>query len=131
MENSVPPSLPAGASLVAVCGDLFFGVKIQDAAKRAGLQARFVKTREAALDAARQSPALLVVDLDDRQFDTVALIAALKADAALRGMPVIGFLSHVHEDLRRRAELAGCDLILPRSQFAEGVVELLGRLRKE
>ena len=40
-------------------------------------------------------------------------------------MPVIGFLSHVDKELARKAEAAGVTQVMPRSQFSEGLPDLL------
>ena len=73
---------PASKTVVAVLSDLLFTVKIQEAAKRAGLDVVFVKSREAALERARQHPAVMVFDLNDAAADPLQLIADLKAAEA-------------------------------------------------
>jgi hypothetical protein len=49
----------------------------------------------------------------------------LRGARATSELPVIGFLSHVDKQLARDAEAAGVTRVLPRSQFSEGLPDLL------
>jgi CheY-like chemotaxis protein len=111
--------------LVAAISDLMFTVKIQEAAKRAGMETVFVKTEEAALRAAATQPALIIVDLNDRAFQPLELVSALKSDPNLSGIPVVGFISHVQVEVRREAEQRGCDKVFARSAFSQHLPALL------
>ena len=113
-------------TIVAAISDLFFTVKVIDAAKKAGRKAKFVKALEPALASLRDNNStLLVVDLNCRDMDTVELIRAVKSDPALSQVRTLGFLSHVQEDLKQRAVEAGCDQVVPRSVFSDRVNDLL------
>ena len=63
--------------VVAVLSDLMFTVKIQDAAKRAGLDAVFVTSQENALAQARDNPALVVLDLNYAAVEPVELFVMI------------------------------------------------------
>src|SRR3990172_1401517 len=102
-------------SVLAVVDDLFFVAKLQETAKQVGAELR----------AAR--PALAVFDLNATSANAVELIRQLKADAELKEIPVIAFLSHVQVDLQRAAQDAGCDQVLPRSKFTAGLADILRR----
>ena len=54
-------------------------------------------------------------------------IARLKANPATASTPVLAYLSHTQVDLKRAAEQAGCDLVLPRSVFSQNIHEILRR----
>lgn len=109
---------------IAVMTDLFFAVKINDAAKRAGVAFTMTKTLDASLERARAGVELMVIDLNCQEIDTIALIRAVKSDPALAGTRVVAFLSHVFEDLRRAAVEAGADTVMPRSRFVTVVDSL-------
>jgi CheY-like chemotaxis protein len=113
------------ARVVAVLDDLFFTVKILDAAKRAGLAIEFVKSEIDALDKARSAPALMIVDLNCAAIDPLRLIAMLKAETA--GVPLVGYLSHVQGELKVAAQQAGCDTVLARSAFSQSLPQILRR----
>ncbi|MCZ6491274.1 MAG: hypothetical protein O7A06_12185, partial [Acidobacteria bacterium] len=116
-----------GPRILAVVQDIFFAAKITAAAKRAGVEVSYV-TDERELLGAGPLPQMIIVDLNNANLNNanlkkqglnpVELIGKLKADPATREVRVIGFLSHVQGDLKREAELAGCDLVLPRSVFS-------------
>jgi ActR/RegA family two-component response regulator len=92
---------------VAVLDDLFFTVKILDAAKRAGLAIEFVKSEIDALDKARSAPAVMILDLNCAAIDPVHLITALKADPETKAVNLIGYISHVQGE--RRCKLSRRD----------------------
>lgn len=110
--------------VVAVLDDLFFTVKILDAAKRAGLAIEFVKSEIDALDKARSAPSLMILDLNCAAIDPLRLIATLKAEA---NVPLIGYLSHVQGELKVQAQQAGCDAVLARSAFSQSLPQILRR----
>lgn len=115
------------APIVAVMDDLIFGVKIQDAARRLGLGIRFVKSPEAAWEAAQTAPRLIFLDLNIRVLNAIELVQRLKSDPVTRPVPIVAFVSHVQIDLRRQAQEAGCDEVLPRSTFSTKVPDLVRR----
>ena len=105
------------SEIVAVMDDLFFMVKVQDGAKRAGMNLKIVKTEEAA-EAAEAD--LVVVDLNCKAIDPLRLMAALKGKRR-----VIGYLSHVQTELRQQALDAGFEAVYPRSAFSQKLAEIL------
>jgi len=108
--------------------DLMFMVKIQDIAKRNGLETIAVKTKALAVAKAAESPALIVIDLNYAPAQPLEVIQALKADAATKAIHLLAFVSHVQTDLRAAAVTAGCDTVIPRSQFAQTLPTLLSQL---
>lgn len=119
--------MPNSKKVVAVLTDLMFTVKIQEAAKRAGLEAVFVKSKEKALEQARTEPAVVILDLNNSGLDALDVIGALKAQDDTRGIPLLGFVSHVQADLKQAAQQKGCDTVLPRSTFSQNLPAILKR----
>src|SRR5579872_6119498 len=107
--------------VLAVLEDLFFTVKINEAAKRAGLQAQFVKSQIDALDKAAEQPAVIILDLNFSSIDPLDLIKKLKAEEATKGVSLIGYVSHVQGELKQQAHEAGCDMVLARSAFSQNL----------
>lgn len=107
--------------IVAVLNDLFFTVKIQDAAKQAGLTGVFVQSLQDAVAQARTHPALLIVDLNTAALDPIHLIETLKSDPDTATVPLLGYVSHVQADVKRAAEAKGCDTVVPRSAFSHNL----------
>ena len=114
--------------ILAVVDDLFFIVKIHDAAKRAGMLVEFLKSEQDLLDKSlAEPPALVIVDLNCTSARPLELIARLKREAALRGVSVIAFVSHVQGELKMQAHTAGADMVLARSAFSLNLPQILRR----
>lgn len=117
--------------VVAVVKDLMFTVKIQDAAKRAGLEAVFVKSKQEAIEEAKRDPAVIIVDLNDAAVDALDLIGELKADEKTRAIRLLGYVSHVEMGLRQAALNKGCETVLPRSAFSQNLQRILEKYAEE
>jgi len=113
--------------ILAVLEDLFFTVKINESAKRAGLPVKFVKSETDVLENARTHPALIILDLNFQGVDPLKLISRLKSDADTKGISLIGYLSHVQGELKMQAQEAGCDMVLARSAFSQNLPQILKR----
>lgn len=116
--------------VLAAVEDIFFAAKIRAAAESVGVTVSFPRTDKSfGESAAGDPPALVVCDLHSMRHDPFALAAALKSDERTRAVPVVGFFSHVETELKRRAEAAGFDHVLPRSAFSQRLPDiLLGKL---
>ncbi len=113
-------------NIVTVVDDLFFVSKLQETARLVGAQLATVRAAAFHLDdLRRQKPALIIFDLNTTSGNAVELIRQLKSDAELTEIPVVAFFSHVQVELQRAAQEAGCDQILPRSQFTATLPQLL------
>jgi CheY-like chemotaxis protein len=117
--------------IVAVLSDLMFTVKIQEAAKRAGVQPVFVKSEDEALAEAKQHPAVIIVDLNNSALNALDVITKLKGDEVTRDISLLGYVSHVQADLKQAAEERGCDAVMPRSAFSHNLAAILRRYAEE
>ncbi len=114
--------------ILAAVEDLFFTVKISDAAKRAGMQVEFVKDDKLLLDKAREEkPSLIIFDLNFSGMQPLKLIPKLKANAELKSISLIGYLSHVQGELKQKAHETGCDMVLARSALSQNLSLILKR----
>ena len=114
-----------GLRILAAVNDLFFVGKITAAARRTGVPVEFVRGESEVIRKTADSPAMLLLDLNDARLHPISLIAKLKADPLRKEVRVIGYLSHVQEELKREADQAGCDLVLPKSVFSQQLDALL------
>ncbi len=113
-------------SIVAVVDDLFFVSKLQETARLVGAPLAIVRAADFRPDdLRRQKPALIIFDLNTTSGNAAELIRQLKSDTELKEIPVMAFFSHVQVKLQRAAQEAGCDQILPRSQFTATLPQLL------
>ncbi len=110
--------------VLAVVEDLFFTVKINESAKRAGVPIAFVKSQRDALDQAAEHPSLIILDLNFEAVKPVELIRELKNVTKTQ---LIGYVSHVQGDLKQAAQEAGCDMVLARSAFSQNLLQLMTR----
>ena len=99
------------ARVALLCPDLLFGSKLQGALRAAGHEV--VRPGEDA--------ALLVVDLTADPDERITESAGSTA-------PRLGFYSHVEQDVRRRAEEAGFERVVPRSRMAREAPALVGAM---
>ena len=112
--------------VLAAVSDLMFASKIRGTAEHLNVTAHFARTADTLFDAAKSDvPSVIILDLHDERLDPFALVERLKADEQLRGVPVVGFFSHVHVELQRRAKEAGMDHVLPRSAFTQRLPQIL------
>lgn len=108
-----------------LCDDLIFFSRVSGAARAAGLAVRMVRSAADLLAAARAAaPRGVIVDVHNPGLDLPALLAGLK-DACPTMPRVIAYGSHVEAAVLRAARQAGCDRVMPRSQFVE---ELEGKI---
>jgi CheY-like chemotaxis protein len=119
---------PGKKKILAVVDDLLFTVKISDAAKRAGLEAEFVKSEQDVIEKATQEkPLLIILDLNNNSVQPLELISKLKGDGDLRTISLIGYLSHVQGELKQKAQEAGANIVMARSAFSQNLPQILKR----
>jgi hypothetical protein len=97
------------ARVALLCPDLLFGSKL-----RSALGAHEVVPPSEPAD-------VLVVDLTD---DVDSRLGQVRE----AGIPTLAFYSHVEQDVRRRAEEAGVDRVVPRSRMAREAAALVEAL---
>jgi DNA-binding NarL/FixJ family response regulator len=111
--------------IVALVDDLFFQAKIQETARMVGVELKCVGSGEALLEALQKdSPAFVIVDLNARGG---AIDAIERLRAAGNQVSVVAFLSHVQIELAERARAAGCQQVMPRSQFTQNLAAILSQ----
>jgi DNA-binding NarL/FixJ family response regulator len=101
---------------VIVCDDLIFVSKVQGVARAHGLAVVPAKTADAAATHAKAIAAKAVlIDLHVPGLEMVSFLTALTNNGTRPF--VVGFGSHVDVKTLKAARSAGCDLVMPRSQF--------------
>ena len=113
--------------VLAVLEDLFFTVKINESAKRAGLPVEFAKSEQDALDRAKTNPALIILDLNYGGVEPLNLIRKLKSEPDTKSVALLGYVSHVQGELKQQAQEAGCNMVLARSAFSQNLQQILKR----
>jgi CheY-like chemotaxis protein len=114
----------AGArKLLVVMSDLLFRSKIDEVARRLGLELRVAKSPEQ-LDRqlAAGEPAIAIVDLEESALDSFAAIARIRT--AVPKTPILAFAGHGNVEAIKRAREAGAT-VLARSGFTIQLPALL------
>ena len=99
------------ARVALLCPDLLFGSKLQGALRAAGHEPV----------AAGEEADVLVIDLTDDPDARIEQAAGVQ-------VPRLAFYSHVEQDVRRRAEAAGIERVVPRSRMAREAAVLVESL---
>jgi PleD family two-component response regulator len=116
--------------ILAVLDDLMFSSKIKTAANQLGVDLRFSRSLDGALDTMRKNQTTLVIfDLNNTRIDPLAIVAAMKEDPALAAIPTVGYASHVQTDVINAARQAGVGEVLARSAFSAQIGDILTRRR--
>jgi ActR/RegA family two-component response regulator len=120
--------MPRPTQVLSVVDDLFFVVKINDAARRAGLTPLPAKSAAEIIEKARvEKPVMVIVDLNAGSVNAVELITVLKQAPEMKGVSIIGFVSHIQGDLKQQAQLAGASMVMARSAFSTNLPQILRR----
>ncbi len=126
-ELSYEEVLYVTRKVLAAVEDLLFKSKISETANTLGIEASFPRSPKKFIEQATHFPPdLFVLDLNSARFEPLTLLEQLKADETLRGVPTVGFLSHVQKDLAIAARETGCDRVMARSTFTKELPGILG-----
>ena len=111
--------------------DLFVTAKITEAARKLGVKIAFIKGEKD--DIARitdapegERPNLVILDLNNANAKPLTVIPKIRAKLK-KSVAIVGFLSHLQGDLKAKAMEAGCDSVMPRAAFSQGLVGMLRR----
>lgn len=115
------------ARVALLCPDLLFGSKVEGALRAAGHDVTRYDGEDMARAAVPESD-VLIVDLTADVYDGAILVESMRMGRELEGVPTLGFYSHVDQDVRRRADEAGFDLVVPRSRMNREGGALLEKL---
>ena len=111
-------------SIVACVEDLFFRSKIDATARHLNVPVRFTDPKNLSKACREAETAAVLLDISANGGPLEA-VKKLRRDEATRGLPVIGFLSHVDLELAKQAEASGVTRVMARSQFSETLPDLV------
>ncbi len=117
-DNTLP------APVAALPADLLFASRMRAAAEAAGVRIDIARSPDALRARIRTAPPRRVlIDLDARAWDPVALLRELRQDPAAAGIELIAWVSHVRGDAIDAARAAGADQVVARGAFARRLAE--------
>jgi CheY-like chemotaxis protein len=117
----------APVRVLALVPDLLFGSKVKALLEAAGNDVELAAGETDVWDQVAGTD-VLVVDLNADDVDGPGLLDTLRTGGEGHGMRTLGIYAHTDVDLRRRAEEAGYDLVVPRSRMVREGAELVRRL---
>jgi DNA-binding response OmpR family regulator len=109
------------ALCLVLSDDLLDSSRIAGHATAAGLDVLTCRDSNGLLAAIGRQPTLALLDLHNPELVVETVVPALRA----AGVRVLGFGSHVDVARLKAARAAGCDEVLPRSAFFEGLDQRL------
>jgi CheY-like chemotaxis protein len=117
------PPIAGARKLLLVMSDLLFRSKIDEVARRLGLELRVAKSAEQ-LDRqlAAGEPSLAIIDLEEQGLDVFVGIARIRE--VWPDTPILGYAGHANAGPIKQARAAGAT-VLARSGFTAGLPNLL------
>jgi hypothetical protein len=117
--------------IVAVVSNLMFATRIEDAARSAGAVVLNPIDLAVFLTALRDGARLAIVDASATDIPWLEWVRAAKDDPSTATVLILAFGSHVDTALRDRALAVGVDRYLARSNFSEGLQEIIAAAARE
>jgi len=120
MSNSMNKTI-----LVAI-NDIFFYTKVRDALAPQGYRLEKARAQQdLAEKAAATSPAVILLDMNDRTIDAFQALQTLKNDPRFKAIPVLAYANHEEVDTWNRAKTQGVTKIVSRNEFSARTRELV------
>jgi hypothetical protein len=127
------PAIKEDAPVRVFCliEDLFVTAKITEAARKLGVKVAFIKGEKEDIARITDAPEgeranLVILDLNNANAKPLTVIPKIRAKLK-KSVAIVGFLSHLQGDLKAKAVEAGCDSVMPRAAFSQGLAGLLRR----
>jgi CheY-like chemotaxis protein len=129
LATPYPPPITGARPVLAVMSDLLFRSKIDEAARRNGLQLRAAKSIEQ-LDRhlGNGEPAVVFVDLEADSPEPTAAIDRIRQLAGGSAIRIIGFAGHTNIAAIEAGRAAGASIVLARSGLSSQLPTLLERV---
>ena len=99
------------------------GTKISEALTDQNMSVKFAEGERFGLSQINDDTQLVILDLDDSVFKTVAFVAGLRN--MNKNMKIAGYMKVIHKETYERLKAAGCDIILPKSSFVTNIHTLI------
>lgn len=99
------------------------GTKISEALTDLNVSVKFADGERFGLSAIDENIKLVILDLDDSVFQTVAFVSGLRN--INKNMKIAGYMKIIHKETYDRLKAAGCDIILPKSSFVKNIHTLI------
>ena len=113
--------------ILYITTDLFFSSRVGSLARDRGLAIEVVAPLAAAQKINTELQ-LVLIDLTQRSLDVALLVETVREKAS--SATIIAYGPHVDQAALSAAQDAGCDEVMPRSQFDQQLVSILERFQE-
>lgn len=112
--------------ILAAVDDIFFAAKIRGTGEISGINVLIERSTEKFLNKLSEiTPSKIIVDLHSDKCDPFLIAEKVKGNEKFKDVRLIGFFSHVHTELMKKAIDAGYDEVMPRSAFTKKLSQIL------
>lgn len=113
-------------TILVAMNDIFFYTKVRDALLPQGYHLERARSQEeVSQKAASLHPIGMILNMNDPTVDGLKALEAVKADQALRSIPVLAFANHEEVDTWKRAKELGVTKIVSRNEFSARTRDLI------
>ncbi|MCX5721397.1 MAG: histidine kinase [Nitrospirae bacterium] len=106
--------------------DIFFHTKVRDALMAKGYKFERARTQQdIAEKASTNSPAAVILNMNDETLNAFQALETLAADAQLKTIPILAFANHEEVDTFNRARALGVTKIVSRNEFSARLKDLV------
>ena len=99
------------------------GTKISETLTDLNVSVEFAEGERLGLSQINDDTKVVILDLDDSVFQTVAFISGLRN--INRNLKIAGYMRIIHKETYDRLKAAGCNIILPKSSFVKNIHTLI------
>lgn len=115
--------------ILLVLSDLLFRSRIDDVARRLGVELRVARSAEQLeRQVARGPVAMAIVDLETDALDPVAAIRRLRETPQGASLPIVAYAGHTNVAAIEAGRSAGAGVVMARSGFVANLPALLERV---
>ncbi|HZY47874.1 MAG TPA: hypothetical protein VFE96_08780 [Candidatus Bathyarchaeia archaeon] len=110
--------------ILAAISDLFVQSRIIELARKLGVKVNFVSSQNDLIrEIGQESPSLVILDLASSEYDPFTYVKLLRTGSS--SPKILAVFPHIRTDLKRRAEEAMIDYIVPNSAFLRKLTHIL------
>ncbi len=126
-DPASPHSLHGGV-IYGLVSNLFFASKIAQSAKHTHLAVHNFNKASPLLEHAKtRRPRLVIIHWEGCEAEGFNLLKQFRENVDLKGVPVVGYLSHTKAATKEEAQRAGCQRVYLKSEFTHILDDLLAR----
>lgn len=128
MERPIFISTRQGGTVLGLVATIDWSTRIAKAAKEFGLTARNSDQGGTIVRWAKETPPVFVIlDWDGCEAEAFKVLKEFAANADLKKVPRVGYLSQDKAGMKREAQAAGCDRVYFKTEFLRELKDLFIR----